>query len=74
MGDYNLFLINNFFRYSRYQPVAFLKHFILYASYASYSGQQFPQIIKHIKSPFSKLLGTILYPISILHRNRKNLK
>jgi glycosyltransferase involved in cell wall biosynthesis len=75
LSDYNLFLINDFLKYSRYQPVTFIKYFILYSSYASYSGQNFTDIIKHMKNPFSKLIGTLLYPVSIYYRiTRKNLR
>jgi glycosyltransferase involved in cell wall biosynthesis len=73
-SDYNLFLINNFFTYSQYQPSAFLKYFVLYTSYASYSGQPFVKIIKQIKSPLSKLIAFFLYPVSIYYRSRKNLE
>lgn len=73
-SDYYLFLINNFFKYSVYQPILFVKYFILYTSYAHYSGQKSIQVIGKIKNPLSKLIGTLLYPASVYYRYRANLK
>ena len=71
MSDYYLFLINNFLKYCQYKPVEFLKYFVFYSSYAAYAGHSFPQIIRHINNPFSKLVGILLYPVSYYHYNKK---
>jgi glycosyltransferase involved in cell wall biosynthesis len=75
ISEYDLFLINNFLGYSKYQPVAFIKYFIQYTSYASYSGKKFSQIIKPVNGPIAKLIAMLLYPVSLYHRKtRKNLR
>lgn len=74
LSDYYLFLINDFFKYCRYMPVSFIKYFVLYTSYAGYSGKKFLPILQQIKNPFTKVIGAVLYPVSIYYRNRAHLK
>jgi glycosyltransferase involved in cell wall biosynthesis len=74
VSDYNLFLINNFFKYYRYHPLEFIKYFIQYVSYASFCGKKFTRIISHLNSPVSKAIGTLLYPASMWYIiSKKNL-
>lgn len=63
-SDYYLVLINDFAKYTINSPTAFIKHFILYFFYSRYSDRKFTEIIKPIRNPLFKLIGTILYPVS----------